>query len=277
MVSFRFLRPDDLPLIAEAINVCYNVHFPTLPPVTLESLKREVNELNVWASSCMIAQEGSRPIAILVGAKREGTTLIHRIGVHPDYQGQEHGTHLVSSLKAKLAIVGPPELRVEIPTDMPRVVSFFTRLGFRQQTTLTDWVATKPLPPVPETGAIQKVTMDDLLAFEDLWHPEPPAWTRARTTLINRKADLDCVALLSVDRVEAFLIHEGPIVHRIGRAGSPNDARYIELLLRHLSKQNWIRIPKLVANELLVTILPKLAFTPARSYVLGIAFAMPET
>jgi len=58
MVSYRFCRPDDLLLIAEALNQCYLPHFPGEPAIDLKRLKTEAQEVNLWASSCMIAMVG---------------------------------------------------------------------------------------------------------------------------------------------------------------------------------------------------------------------------
>jgi len=278
MVAYRFLRPDDLPLIAEAINACYIPHFEGMPPVTLDDLKRESRELNLWASSCMIAIEGNDPIAILVGAKREGVTNILRIGVAPGFEGNEHGTHLVTSLLAKLAIVGPPELRVEVPEDRPRVVGFFKRLGFKKKAILTDWESTEPLDPVPETEAIQVVSVDELLRHPDLWAETPWAWQRSITTITNRKDTLQGLALIADDRFAAFLIHDTDnAIHRISKWQTPRDALSTTILLRRLSSRGGLSIPKLAPSEDLQKVLQSLGFTPIRRHTLFHIFSESDS
>ena len=269
MVAYRFLRPDDLPLIAEAVNACCVPHFDGMPPVTLDDLKRESRELNLWASSCMIALEGNDPIAILVGTKGEGVTNILRIGVAPGFEGREHGTHLVSSLLAKLAIVGPPELRVEVPEDRPRVLSFFQRLGFTKKSVLTDWESTKPLDPIPETDAIQAVSVDELLRHPDLWAETPWAWQRSITTITNRKDTLQGLALIADDRFAAFLIHDSAnVIHRISKWQTARDALSTTILLRRLSPQGKLTIPKLAPSEAHQEILQELGFFSIRRYAI---------
>ncbi|MEE8586660.1 MAG: GNAT family N-acetyltransferase, partial [Acidobacteriota bacterium] len=110
MPSYRFCRPDDMPRLVQAINECYNAHFPGNPPLTLDNFQREVRELNVWPSNCMIAWRGEEPIAVSIATKREREVLVQRVGVRPGHQRQGHGLHLVTSLSQKLAVLGPSRL-----------------------------------------------------------------------------------------------------------------------------------------------------------------------
>ena len=47
MASFRFCRPDDIEGLVDAVNRTYLVHFPGLAPMTVETFKREIKELNL--------------------------------------------------------------------------------------------------------------------------------------------------------------------------------------------------------------------------------------
>ena len=60
MVAYRFCRPDDMPLICEAVNTCFKVHFPGTPILDVEGLRREVKELDVWISNRLRFKPGSR-------------------------------------------------------------------------------------------------------------------------------------------------------------------------------------------------------------------------
>ena len=74
MASFRFCRTDDVPLLVEAYNACYHVHFPDLPPMTVDRFKRAAREIDLWASSCMVAVVDSKPAAVLLATKRDTET-----------------------------------------------------------------------------------------------------------------------------------------------------------------------------------------------------------
>ena len=55
MPAYRFCRTDDIPLLVNALNACYVVHFPDQVALSVADFKREIRELDVWASSCMVA------------------------------------------------------------------------------------------------------------------------------------------------------------------------------------------------------------------------------
>ena len=98
MPSYRFCRPDDIPFLVRAVNECYVPHFPGTPQMSVEAFRREMKELDLWPSSCLVAADDERPVAVLTGTKRADETLISRIGVRPGETGREHGGHLVTSL-----------------------------------------------------------------------------------------------------------------------------------------------------------------------------------
>lgn len=281
MVSYRFCRPDDLPLIAAAIDSCYNVHFAHAPTMDLERLKREAQELNVWASSCMVGLDGGEPVAVMVGAKREGLTLIKYVGARPGHQGRGHVPHMLHSLNQKLAIIGPPTIVVEVPDRLPHLRGFFERAGFGGEEILTDFTLAKPPPPLAPTDAIQPVGLDDVLAFPDLWRGPEISWTRARETLLNRKSKLSGLALVSPDRVEAFLLYRGEPdsgvveIDRFGTGDFDRGLIYQGLLLRALcrEKATSMRISRLHETEMPASALEKLGFRVEARYWRGLATA----
>src|SRR5687768_4305421 len=112
MTAYRFCRSDDIGLLVDALNRCWPPYFPDEPLMTPAVFKRSIRDLQVWCSSCMVAFSGSDPIGVLIGAKRPGGTLVHRIAVHPDHRRQGHGRHLLASLGSKLAILRSEERRV---------------------------------------------------------------------------------------------------------------------------------------------------------------------
>ncbi len=70
MPAYRFCRTDDIALLTDALNACYLVHFPDQHALSTSDFKREIRELNVWSSSCMVASADRDPIAVVTGAKR---------------------------------------------------------------------------------------------------------------------------------------------------------------------------------------------------------------
>ena len=57
MPAYRFCRTDDIPILVDALNACYHVHYADQSPMSLSDFKREIRELNIWSSSCMAAWE----------------------------------------------------------------------------------------------------------------------------------------------------------------------------------------------------------------------------
>ena len=69
MPAYRFCRTDDIRFLADAVNACYVVHFPDQVELSADDFKREIRELDIWCSSCMVALADGDPIV------REAATL----------------------------------------------------------------------------------------------------------------------------------------------------------------------------------------------------------
>lgn len=284
MPSYRFCRPDDIPFLVRAINECWVAHFPGTPTMTVERFRREMKELDLWPSSCMIALTDTDPIAVLTGTKREGETLVSRLGVRPGHEGNEHGSHLLTSLGQKLAVLGPDRLVAEVPAALPRVASFFEREGWRRETAFTDWLRPAdegPVEPVP-AGLVAEVTVDDLAsagALELADDPDrEPAWERTRESLLGRKERLRGFAIVGPERIEAWLLvlpaedddGDRPTeVVGLGAADPERAALLVGALLRHAIHRHPrapLRLAKLAAGELPEHTLTALGFRPEAEY-----------
>ncbi len=206
MPAYRFCRSDDIALLTDALNACYVVHFPDRDPLSTGDFMREIRELNVWSSSCMVASADRDPIAVVTGAKRERETLIHRIGVHPDFLRQGHARHLLESLSQKLAVLGPPRLVAEVPDDLPTVRSLFEAVGYQSEQRFADFVLAKPLAPPVATAGVSPASLGDLLRYEALDPSVPRSWERDLATLQNRKDQVRGLAIASDTRVEACVL-----------------------------------------------------------------------
>jgi GNAT superfamily N-acetyltransferase len=216
VASYRFCRPDDLPLLVRALADCWRVHYPAAPEPTVERFRREMKELDVWPSSCMVALGGAggrEPIAVLIGTRRPAEVLVLRVGVRPDYLRQGHASHLLTSLSQKLAVLGPERLVAEVPRGMAPAEALLAAVGYEPEAVYTDWtldgeaLAAAAAAPVPEE-AIAPVTVADLAAAGALEIPPGVAWERQRPTLLQRADRLAALAVAGAERVEAWVLYE---------------------------------------------------------------------
>jgi GNAT superfamily N-acetyltransferase len=279
MPAYRFCRTDDIPFLVDALNACYVVHFPDQPPLSIADFKAEIRDLNVWASSCMAAWEDAKPIAVVIGAKREHETLIHRIGVHPDFQRRGHARHLLESLSHKLSVLGPPKLLAEVSDDQGAVRDLFESVGYGRQGAFADFVLTAPLAPPPPATMITRIELADLQSAGVLDASVTRSWERALTTLQNRKDQLKGFAIVSDTQVEAYALFrdlpdEGrrEIVALGGtHRGDPCDTEtYAPLgcLIRVVGQAGGLRvtIPKISSEEIPWIELESMGFRKAQTY-----------
>ncbi len=203
MPSYRFCRSDDIALLTDALNKCWGVHFPEQDRLSTADFKREIRELNVWSSSCMVASSNGDPIGVVTGAKRERETLIHRIGVHPDFMRQGHARHLLESLSQKLAVLGPPRMVAEVPEDLDTACRLFEAVGYQAEQRFADFTLPEPLAPPAATDGVSPASLDDLLRYEALDPSLSRSWQRELSTLQNRKDQIRGLAIASDTRVEA--------------------------------------------------------------------------
>jgi GNAT superfamily N-acetyltransferase len=253
MPAYRFCRTDDIPLLVEAHNRCYAVHFEDHAPLTPEDFKRGARELGLWASSCVLALSGEQPIGVLLAAKRATETLIWRIGVHPDHRGQGHGRHMVESLEQKLAILGPPRILAEVPEDPPHPRRFFESCGFRAETTYADFVLdpapfdTSPTAPATLAELVTPITLQEILEC-GAWDPTPRrSWERSLETLRARDlaGQLGGLAVASEARLEAWLLHRrkpeiavgAREIVALGHAGDEQACVTLGALLKHFQAE----------------------------------------
>jgi hypothetical protein len=241
--AYRFCRTDDIGLLVDALNRCWAPHFPGEPPMTPTAFKRSIRDLQVWCSSCMVAFSGADPIGVLIGAKRPSGTLVHKIAVHPDHVRQGHGHHLLASLSAKLAILGPPRIVAEVPATLAPACGLFGATGYVQEEVLTDYVmrlAEDAAPEVqdPADRLLIPVSVDDLAANGLLDDAAPATcWERSVEALEARKAEIQGLAVASDERIEAYLLYV-----KDGVAGGSM------VSLRTLVEDGGVRIRQLVSR-----------------------------
>ena len=81
MPLYRFCRPEDIPMIVQALNTCYDVHFPQHPAMTVAQFREEMGLISLWPSNTMVVLENNDPIAVIVGTKRPYGCWIAKLGV----------------------------------------------------------------------------------------------------------------------------------------------------------------------------------------------------
>ncbi len=286
MPAYRFCRSDDIALLTDALNACYVVHFPDQDPLSTGDFMREIRELNVWSSSCMVASADRDAIAVVTGAKRERETLIHRIGVHPDFLRQGHARHLLESLSQKLAVLGPPRLVAEVPEDLQTLRDLFEAVGYQAEDRFADFVLAKPLAPVRAGGGISRASLDDLVRCDALDSTALRSWERALPTLQNRKEQIEALAIESETRVEACaLFRDLPAQGRreiVALGGTANrgsgasaDAKALLEIVRRVASQAGaltVTIPRVSEDEVPWASLESLGFRRGRTYLRYAAF-----
>jgi GNAT superfamily N-acetyltransferase len=206
MPAYRFCRTDDIPFLTHALNACYVVHLRDHEPLSVDDFKREIRELNVWASNCMTVTEAGEPIAVLTGAKREHETLIHRIGVRAEFQRQGHARHMIESLCHKLSVLGPPRVVAELPDDAPGVQRLFEEVGFVAAGALADFEGTPAPTDAGSSREIIEIDLDDLLREGVFDTAVSRGWERDLETLRGRKEEMKGLALRDGSRVGAYAL-----------------------------------------------------------------------
>jgi len=231
--------------------------------MTVDDLKRDVREIDLWTSGCMVAAEGDEPIAVVFAAKRETEALVRQVGVHPDRTGQGHGRHLLASLSAKLAILGPRRIVAEVPADRAAFRAFLAKCGYRAEVEYADFVR-QPTPP-DDRGAelVIPITAEELIADGALDEGGRRCWQRAPAALARRATGLRGLAVVSAERVEAYLLsaRDGGAaetnVVALGCRDGEKRGLWIGLLLRRLAAEQLgpLRIPRVHPDEIAFDVL----------------------
>jgi hypothetical protein len=283
MAAYRFCRTDDIPLLVEAYNLCYAVHFPGEPPLTVARFKALVHDLNLWCSSCMVATEGNLPIGVLLAAKRDQGTLIYRLGIASAHQRAGHGRHLLNSLSQKLAILGPPTLMAEVPAPWEPCRQFFSACDYTAGISYSDFVLEGSPAAGGKSDLITPVSLDELHASGAL-NPGPDlSWWRSLKTLENRREQLHGLAVASDLRMEAWLLYatntqDGSLeVMAMGRAPGQQSGALLGILVRQLAGRDGARVslPRISPGEMDLQELESLGFRRVRDYVRYTATAAP--
>ncbi len=271
MAGYRFCRTDDAAALVQAWNACYRVHFPDLVPLTEEAFRRLVRELDLWTSSCMLANEGDPPIGVLFACKRETESLIHSIGVLPEFQHAGHGRHMLASLASKLAILGPPRILAEVPATAAAACEFLEACGYVRERTYTDLLLQRRPDPPQAADFVVEVTADELLDQGVVRQVDGVAWHRAPASIARRRGELRGLALAADERIEAHVLYHAPQaagpceILVLGAAAPDRRDALLGLLIQTLasSREGPVVLRRTMPDEVPFALLEGLGFRPA--------------
>jgi hypothetical protein len=207
-------------------------------------------------------------VAVSIGCKRPPHTLVHRLAVHPEHLRKGHGRHLLTSLSAKLAILGPPVLVAEIAAENTPARSLFAACGWREERSYVDFASDAPAASPAPSGLVIPVTVDDLIDIALPGADAPRSWSRSRGTLLNRKERLSGLAIASGERLDASLLYSreddrGVAIWSLsGAPGRDGDAA-LGTVLRDLAHRECspLSIPRAEESEVSFDLLTALGFT----------------
>lgn len=255
MSGYRFCRTDDVPLLVEAYNRCCADSYGDPEPWLADDFKRAVREIDLWASSCMVAMSGDEPVGVLMATKRPDSTLIWRVGVRDDHRRQGHGRHMVDSLSQKLAILGPPLLRAELPESWAGARAFAGACGFVEDGRFVDFELTEPEegPPVGTWAA--PIDVEQLIEAGAFDRKISRAWARTAQTLINRKKGIRGLAIADDTQIQAYVLRaedERGIPEVVALGPERSDHPLLRALLHQVARDcgGRLRLPRLSEAEM---------------------------
>ncbi len=230
-----------MPLLVDAYNRAFAPHFDPPPVLSVPGLKTWIRDLDLWCSSCAVAQDGPLPTGVVLGAKRPRQTLVLAVGVHPAHTRRGHGRHMLASLSSKLAILGPPEIVAEVPAEDARANAFFAACGYTPGPRFRDFVLEGATLAPLTAPSVASVTLADLVANDAVDPDAPRPWARAHEALLKRTDGLLGLALASPDRIEAWVLWrekpEDREIMAVGAAASAQRQEMLGLLLRHFASR----------------------------------------
>lgn len=227
-----------------------------------------MHEIDLWPGWCMIAFHADKPIAVLLTAKREGRAHVLKLATHPDHLRQGHASHLLNSLRQKLAILAPKtKMEAIVPNSREDLIQFFEAQGYKQTESYTDFILeTRPEGP-PEAGPppaaskrqaaimVVPVALSDVVALDFYQSQEDIAWELMDRTLKQSEKNIRGLAIPSVDGLIAFILfrtdREDVEIVRLGCENGREEQKVYPILLAALVKEvpGRIRIPKVPVNK----------------------------
>ena len=157
-------------MIVQALNTCYDVHFPERPATTVMQFREEMGLISLWPSNTMVVLDDSDPIAVIVGTKRPYGCWIAKLGVRSDHQRQGIGRYIVEALMRKLSIIGPRVISVDVPVDNAAALAFFQKLGFETRAQYWSFTGRPQAQAGDELRQVHPIKPDVALSRYETFH-----------------------------------------------------------------------------------------------------------
>jgi GNAT superfamily N-acetyltransferase len=270
MPLYRFCRPEDIPMIVQALNACYDVHFPAYPAMTVAQFREEMSLISLWPSNTMVVLEDRDPIAVIVGTKRPYGCWIAKLGVRSDHQRQGMARYIVEALMRKLSIIGPRVISVDVPVENSVGVNFFKAMGFEtwaQYWSFTGYPSTRPSDDLRQ---VHPVKPDVALSRYETFHPVPQCWQRDAHTLQLYAGRLSGYAFWEEDSIQGYLLLYHHTIMDLALDPHVDPVRVGNALLQRAAAESKeaLRIDRVPAHDPIHAVLEQAGLTSRESHVL---------
>lgn len=268
MPLYRFCRPEDIPMIVQALNACYDVHLPERPATTVMQFREEMGLISLWPSNTMIVLNDKDPIAVIVGTKRPYSCWIAKLGVHADHQRQGIGRYIVEALMRKLSIIGPRVISVDVPVDNDAALAFFKDLGFEVWAQYWSFIGRPHEHPTDDLRHVHPVKPDVALSRYESFHPVPQCWERDAHTLQLYAGRLTGYAFWE-ENIHGYLLLYHNTIMDLALDPQADAARVGTALLQRAAAEvrEPLRIDKVATQDPACTVLEQAGLTPRKSHV----------
>jgi len=269
MPLYRFCRPEDLPMIVQALNACYDVYFPQHPAMTVAQFREHMGLISLWPSNTMVVLENKDPIAVIVGTKRPYGCWIAKLGVRSDHQRQGIGRYIIEALMRKLSIIGPRVISVDVPVDNDGAAAFFKNLGFDTWGQYWSFTGPLPIPACQDLRQVHPVKPDVALSRYESFHPNSQCWERDAYTLQLYAGRLSGYAFWEEDNLHGYLLLHHHMIMDFALDPHADPMRVGSALLQRaaVDVKEPLHIDKVSAQDPIRAVLERVGLTPRESHV----------
>lgn len=269
MPLYRFCRPEDIPMIVQALNACYEVHFPRRPDMTVAQFREEMGLISLWPSNTMVVLEDKDPIAVIVGTKRPYGCWIAKLGVRSDHQRLGIGRYIVEALIRKLSIIGPRVLSVDVAVNNGIAAAFFKNLGFEMWGQYWSFAGHPQTSPSEDLRLVHAVKPDVALSRYESFHLAPQCWERDAYTLRLYAGRLSGYAFWEEDNIHGYLLRYHHIIMDLALDPHADPMRVGTALLQRaaIDVPEGLRIDKVAAQDPVRSVLERTGLTPRESHI----------
>jgi GNAT superfamily N-acetyltransferase len=269
MPLYRFCRTEDVPMIVQALNTCYDLHFPQHPAMTVAQFREEMGLISLWPSNTMVVLENNDPIAVIVGTKRPYGCWIAKLAVRSDRQRQGIGRYIVEALTRKLSIIGPRVISVDVPVDNEGTAEFFTHLGFETWGRYWSFAGHPQAKSSEDLRQVHPVKPDVALSRCESFHAIPRCWERDAYTLQLYAGRLSGYAFWEEDNIRGYLLLHHSIIMDLALDPHADPIRVGTALLQRaaVDVKEALHIDKVAAQDPVRAALEQAGLTPHESHV----------